>query len=149
MPLRPLSKEAGLFHLFLSGQISQKPAVKVFFVKFFPLSLVLFVLTLSLVAGQTAPAPSTPSSTTGQDKARKVLDTGQIGPGTAGTISNSQGVTPTPSTSDKAHKILNNALTRETRQTLQAAMNSVTPPFASANTSSGTSTRAAPPAAGH
>jgi hypothetical protein len=104
--------------------------MKVFFVKFFSLSAAFFVSTLSLAMAQTTPASSTPASTT---------TTGQIGSGTTGTISRSQGVTP--STADKAHKILNNALTPKTRQTLQAAMNSVTPPFASA--------KAPPPVMGH
>jgi len=50
---------------------------------------------------------------------------GQIGPGTAGTISATQGVTPTAP--DKPHQVLSGALTKQTRQTLWEAMNSATP----------------------
>jgi len=50
---------------------------------------------------------------------------GQIGPGTAGTISPTQGVTP--AAPDKPHQVLNSVLTPQTRQTLWEAMNSVAP----------------------
>jgi len=50
----------------------------------------------------------------------------QIGPGKTGSISPTQGVTP--ASGDKAKSILNGALTPQTRQTLQDAMNSVPAP---------------------
>ena len=63
------------------------------------------ILTASAV-GQT-PAPAPPA-------------TGQIGPGSTGSINH--GVSNV--TGDKPHKILDGALTPETRETLQKAMNS-------------------------
>ena len=70
------------------------------------------ILTASAV-GQTAP-PTPPA-------------TGQIGPGSTGSINH--GVSS--ATGDKPHKILDGALTPETRDTLQKAMNS---PAAAATT---------------
>jgi hypothetical protein len=89
-------------------------------------------LTFSLAPGQTAPTPvstaasSPPAVVAPATTPPTAHATGQIGPGTTGTISPSQGVTP--ATAAKAAKILKGALTPGTRQTLQDAMNAVTPP---------------------
>jgi Spy/CpxP family protein refolding chaperone len=115
------------------------------FTKFFPVLVAAFADALSLTAAQTAPAPaSTPAPSTPSPSA-PAHATGQIGPGTTGTISPAQGVTP--STANKAGQILNGALTRKTRQTLQEAMNTVTPPPASDSVPA--DTNAPPAAAGH
>ena len=58
---------------------------------------------------------------------------GQIGPGTAGSISPAQGVTGAGA-GGATKKMLDNALTPQTRQTLQDAMNSVGPDAAGAIT---------------
>lgn len=62
-------------------------------------------------------------------QSQSVNTAGQIGPGTAGTISPAQGVTSVAP--NKPAQVLNSALTPETRKTLWEAMNSVTPASAS------------------
>jgi Spy/CpxP family protein refolding chaperone len=127
--------------------------INVPFAKFFPVIAAAFASTLSLAPAQSSPTPTPAPSV----PAASSHAAGQIGPGTTGTISPSQGVTPTAAA--KAGKILKGALTPKTRQTLQEAMNAVTPQPAdtfspasaatSANATAPAVTNAPPSAAGH
>lgn len=111
------------------------------FVKFLPVFAVLFASALSLASAQTAPAPPAAPTSAAPASSAPAHPTGQIVPGATGTISPAQGVTPATVAKTKANKILNGALTPKTRQTLQEAMNAVTPQPAVTN--------APPAAAGH
>jgi Spy/CpxP family protein refolding chaperone len=128
----------------------KKPVIDARIAKSLSLAAAVLVATFSLAAGQTAPAaastapspapaaPTAPASTSAPTA-------GQVAPGSTGTINHA--VVLTPFADGKMPKIFKKPLSDKTRQTLQEAMNSVTPP--PADDSSSTSTNTPPAASGH
>jgi len=128
----------------------KKPATNTPFAIFFPVIAAAFASTLTMAAAQTAPAATPAPTPSAPAPSAPAQATGQIGPGTTGTISNSE---VTPFAPGHTPKIFQGPLSSKTRQTLQEAMNSVTPPPASvpapANATAPAVTNAPPVAAGH